>query len=150
VTAWAATLFPYALLATTGAYLAGAVALLLRRWNPPAQLPGWFVLLAILAFGVDREMPQYAIEAAPLFCVCAIVIGTRIIRSPSILGLRNLLWSLFALIPIAFMFVISTADFFPATDANAMRTSAAALLAVPGIAALAGAFARVISPAPRT
>jgi hypothetical protein len=143
------TLFSYALLATTGAYLTGAVLMILGYWEAPVR-PSWLaVTIAIAAFAVDRLAPQYSLEAAPLVCLCTIVAGTQIVRSPGILGLRNLLWSLFALVPMAVMLAISTAEFFPAADATAMRDAAAGLLAIPGIAAILGGLGRAISPAPR-
>jgi tellurite resistance protein TehA-like permease len=143
------TLFSYALLATTGAYLTGAILVLLGRWETPLRPSWWAVTIGIVAFAVDRLVPQYSVEAAPVVCLCTIVVGTQIVRSPGIFGLRNLLWSLFVLVPIAFMLAISSAEFFPATDATALRDAAAGLFAVPGIAAILGGFARAISPAPR-
>jgi hypothetical protein len=150
MTSWESTLFPYALFATTGAYLYGAILVLAGKWVPPARLPWWAVVPALVAFVVDRLMPMYSNEAAPVFCICAIVIATTVLRSPGIGNRRNLLWSLFALAPIAIMLPLATATFFPPTDARAMETAAAILLTVPGIVALIGALARAILPSPRT
>ena len=143
-------LLPFALLVSAGAYLTGAVLTLAGRWNPPVRLPWVAVVLAMIAFGVDREMPQYALVAAPIVFLSAIFIIARIVRLRDAFGLRNALWSLFALIPIAFMVDISIAQFFPATDGSAMLSAAVILLAVPGIAALLAAVVRLISPSPRT
>jgi hypothetical protein len=87
---------------------------------------------------VDRAYkdPSLATVAATLSFVGAAFVIARVVGSPRTRDPHALLWRIFAVMPFLFMLLVTSADRFPPADADAMRSAAAGMLALPGLAAL--------------
>jgi hypothetical protein len=127
---------PYLLALSGGAYLAGIGMTIAGKWPPAARLPWWLVILAIVAFTLDRVYPDVAYVAAPILLVTVAAILVRIATAPRILRPRGLLWMVFLIVPVIVIAIAAIGDFLPTSDARVITFCAGSLLALPGLGAV--------------
>jgi hypothetical protein len=141
---------PYLLAASAGAYVAGIGAMIAGKWPSPARVSWWLVILALVAFTLDRLYPDIAYVAAPVIFITIAAIVIRVATAPHILRARDLLWAIFLCVPLIVIAVAAIGDFFPQQDTNVMTFWAGSLLVLPGLGALAAGALRLTSRLRRT
>ena len=137
-----------ALALTAGAYTAGAIALLLGVWRSGNRVVVTLLVIALIAFAVDRTYPPSLSYAAMVAAIAAVVALFAILRT-RIEGPRDILWALFAAVPAIELMLLASADSFAPGVASTLRAIAVALFTVPGVAALVFYFtgaAKLIVP----
>ena len=141
---------PYLFAASAGAYLAGIGAMIAGKWPSPARVPWWLVILALVAFALDRLYPDIAYVAAPVIFITVAAVLVCVANAPHISRARNLLWATLLCVPLVDFGVVAIADFFPSHDANSMTFWAGSLLILPGLGALVLGALRLTSRLRRT